>query len=587
MQYLNQNQIGYKEYLRKDANERIVNYLEQTPFFKWCLNNPNMLTDDLLKVLANIFSTLEDITDYLTKLTNQLSDEQQIVLKDETEAAKQTASISQYNYETIRLLGYTGDSMNTSPLEDVFALKQYDQEQHRGIYYDEKGRRRLEINTFTRYALMRFHLVQSHCGDYYIYSSKGFYKKAEIPLLKQVFRKILDEYDDTMWSTSYESNYIAALAGLVKMQESIAEGTHDLINFTNGIFNVTTGEFLEHSPALYTVNQLDYMYDPNATCPKFEAFLSDVFEDDEERVLLIQQLLGNVLLRKVLIQKAFIFLGKGSNGKSVLAEIITQLIGKVNVSTTPLSKLNGTFAMQNINGKLANISTENEMKSTFNTQDFKMLTSGDMVEIEMKYKNAFSSHISATLIILLNKMMDSDDKTDGYYRRLQIMPFNKTYYELKHGEKKKPNVDYMNPSLLDELKQELPGIMNFALKGLQMLKENNFHLTPCKASDEALAEYKRQQNPMAAFFEECIQHSVGNKIKRADVTKEFEKWLSDCGISNYRKLSKQSVLDQFNTELEGHDWQVKLSKIQGEMYFTNLKFTTLSGSNNDYVSSVY
>lgn len=457
----------------------------------------------------------------------------------------------------------------------------------RGIYYDEKGRRRLEINTFTRYALTRFHLVQSQCGDYYIYSSKGFYKKAEIPLLKQVFRKILDEYDDTMWSTSYESNYIAALAGLVKIQESIAEGTYNLINFTNGILNITIGEFLAHSPSLYTVYQLDYMFDPNATCPKFEAFLRDIFDGDEERVLLIQQLLGNVLLRKVLIQKAFIFLGKGSNGKSVLAEIITQFIGKASVSTTPLSKLNGTFAMQNINGKLANISTENEMKATFNTQDFKMLTSGDMVEIEMKYKDAFSSHISATLIILLNKMMDSDDKTDGYYRRLQIIPFNKTYYELKHGEQKRPNVAYMNPSLLDELKQELPGIMNFALKGLNMLEENNYHLTPCKASDEALAEYKRQQNPMAEFFEECIQYSDGDKIKRADITKEFEKWLSECGINQFRKLSKQSVLDQFNKELEENDWQVKLSKIQGEMYFTNLKFAAHTGSNNDYVSPIY
>lgn len=567
----------YNEYLQHDSEEQLENYMNQTPFFIWCIEQASTLSDVMLKVLANIFASLKNnANEYKQLLQQQLSDSQLSTLQMAMEVANQATSIQQYSYETVRLFGYTGSSLLNNPIEDVFELKRSDQEKRRGIYYDEKGRRKLEINTFTRYALARFHLVQSEYGDYYIYSSCGYYKKAELALLKQLFRKILDEYDDTMWKTSYESNYITALVGLVPIQPAIHEGDNHLINFTNGVLDIETRQLHEHSATFYTVSQLPYMYLPEAECPKLQAFLQDVFEDDHERVLLIQQLLGYLFLREIKIQKSFIFLGNGSNGKSVLAEIITQLIGKGNVSTTPLSKLNGTFAMQNINGKLANISTENEMKATFNTQDFKMLTSGDMVEIEMKYKDAFSSHIYAKLIILLNRMMNSDDTSDGYYRRLQIIPFNKTYYELKSNEQPKPDLHYMNPILVDELCMELPGIFNFALEGLDLLKRNNYRLTSCRASDVALEEYKRQQNPMEVFVDECIQYSEGNKIKRSEVTNEFEAWLSECGIAQFRKLSRQSVLEQFNKELEKRKWQVKLSKIQGEHYFTNLAFSNVA-----------
>lgn len=565
----------YREYLQEDSKEHLINYMSKMPFFVWCMKNSCKLSDDMLKVLANVFCSLDDSVNlYKKEFLGKLSDVQKATFENHVEEVMQKVPLPKYTYQTIQLLGYTGSSNYSCPVEELFDLRKSEQEIHRGVFYSDSGRRNLEINTFTRYALSRINLVQSECGDYYIYSSKGYYKKAEVPLLKQIFRVILDEYDDQIWSTSYEKSYLAALVGLVKIEQTITEGNHDLINFTNGVLNIKTYKFSKHSPSFYTVNQLPYTFDPEANCHKFDSFLQDIFEEDEERVQLIQQLLGYVLLREIKIQKAFIFLGNGSNGKSILAEIITELLGKENVSTTPLSKLNGTFAMQNIHGKLANISTENEVMTTFNTQEFKALTSGDMVEVEKKYKDAYSVNNYTKIIIVLNKMMDSDDMSDGYYRRLQIIPFNKTYHELKQGQQKKPNVNYMNPLLLDELKKELPGIMNFALKGLRILEENNFRLTSCSESDKALEVYKRQQNPMSVFVDECVKQTVGDKIKRSDITKSFESWLIGYGVTRFRNLSKPAILEQFQKELEKRNWQSKLSKIQGEWYFTNLEFVT-------------
>lgn len=575
----------YEELLNNDPNDKLFIYMYQTPFFQWCLDTANQLTEGMLKVLANcIFSLGKGAQQYQKELFAQLTDEQISIYQLEIQVIESNGKAIQYSYESIHLLGYIAEHSYTNPLEEVYDLRITYQEKVRGVFYDDKGRRKLEINTFTRYGLSRIALLQSVFGEFYIYSNLGVYKKVELALLKQLFRKILDEYDNTMWTTSYENKYIAALVGLVPIDESIHVGNSNIINFKNGIFDLDTNGFYSHSPNYYSLVQLDYEFDATAKCPQFEKFLKEIFDNDAERVLLIKQMLGNLLLRDIKIHKAFIFLGNGSNGKSVLAEVITHLLGKTNVSTTPLSKLNGTFALQNINGKLVNISMENEVKSSFNTQDFKMLTSGDMVEIEMKYKNAFSQKLTTKLIILLNRMMDSDDRTDGYYRRLQIIPFNKTYVELKDGEVPKADADYMNPCLVDALLKELPGIMNFAIEGLNMLKTNGFHLTPCRASDEALAKYKRQQNPIEVFIDECATYSEGARIKRSDVTKEFEKWLNECGISSFRKLSKQSVLEQFLDEMTKRKWVVKESKIQGIMYLTNLKFNRDIHDHSDYVS---
>lgn len=581
----NQNRLkSTNEFISNDDKDQLSIFMYQTPFFQWCLDTTNQLSNEMLKIVVNYLHVLgKAAQQYKDDLISKLTAEQKTVYEQEQKIIQSNKNAITYSYESIHLHGFTMETSYVNPLEEVYTKQKAYREKVRGVYYDEKNRKSLEINTFTRYGLSRISILQSVDGEYYVYSNSGVYKKAEPALLKQLFRKILDEYDDRMWSTSYENKYIAALVGLVPIDETIHEGNANIINFKNGVYDLEQNKFFPHSHKYYSLVQLGYDYNAAAKCPNFEKFLRDIFDNDTERILLIKQMLGNLLLRDIKIHKAFIFLGNGSNGKSVLAELIAHLLGKANVSTTPLSKLNGTFALQNIHGKLVNISTENEIKTSFNTQDFKMITSGDMVEVEKKYKNAFSQKLITKLIILLNKMMNSDDRTDGYYRRLQIIPFNKTYVELKDGEEPKGNVNYMNPCLIDDLLEELPGIMNFTINGLNLLKSNGFHLTPCRASDEALEKYKRQQNPIEVFVDECVNYSKGSKIKRSDVTKEFEKWLNECGINSFRRLSKQSVLEQFLDEIAKRNWTVKESKVQGHMYLTNLKFDTIIQENDDYV----
>jgi len=145
----------------------------------------------------------------------------------------------------------------------------------------------------------------------------------------------------------------------------------------------------------------------------------------------------------------------GANGKSVLAEVIRHIAGPDNVSNVPLAKLTDRFGLDNLPGKTVNISTENELGDKhLNTQNFKAITGGDVVNVEQKYKDSFSCELFCKLLISVNQLPKTLDHSHGYYRRLVIVPFQKVFRE-----------EEQDPNLLDKLLTELEGILVFALEG--------------------------------------------------------------------------------------------------------------------------
>jgi putative DNA primase/helicase len=321
------------------------------------------------------------------------------------------------------------------------------------------------------------------------------------------------------------------------------------VNLANGMLNLYSMELVDHDPSFLSTIRIPIAYDVNATCPEFLTFLSDVFEEDEERIRLVQELLGYCFWPEIRIQKAFIFIGFGSNGKSVLAEVIRHLVGIENVSNVAMNDLGGSFGMESLPDKLVNISTENEFDRKFNTQNFKMLTGGDAVNVKRKYKNSINIKLFAKAIVLLNRMMDSDDMSNGYFRRLQIIPFNKVYRELKSGQTREDGVSYMDKTLTDRLLKELPGILIFALEGLSRLIKNDFNLTESKVCEKALEDYRTRMNPVAEYFNEKIFVQEGHLTLRSSLKEDFDKWAFENGLDNLKSVNTGKFLDLFRRVL--------------------------------------
>jgi len=102
------------------------------------------------------------------------------------------------------------------------------------------------------------------------------------------------------------------------------------------LVDIDTGHLLPLTPRLWTHHELDFDYDPEAKCPFWEKWLSEVFEGDAESRECIEEQLGLGMTEDIRFQKAFLWVGrKGREGKGTLAHILKQLCSPV--AYAPLS----------------------------------------------------------------------------------------------------------------------------------------------------------------------------------------------------------------------------------------------------------
>ena len=98
-----------------------------------------------------------------------------------------------------------------------------------------------------------------------------------------------------------------------------------LVGTQNGILNIKTQELMTPQPSILVSKRLNVSYDQTASCPGFDAFLSQVQPDAEVRRLL-RQLVGIWLYGAPVIQKLIFFYGFGANGKSTFMELLAWLL---------------------------------------------------------------------------------------------------------------------------------------------------------------------------------------------------------------------------------------------------------------------
>lgn len=341
----------------------------------------------------------------------------------------------------------------------------------------------MNANIYARHLLTRVELVYT-AGDRFYEYDMGFWRFVDENAISRTLRDILHEYVPNYWKEPLEHKYLAALKRETPFQQGM-DANRAYINLCNGMLSLDTYRLEKHDSELYSTVQLPIDYDSAATCTRFDAFLNEVFEGDRQRILVVGEMLGYCLTPETKAQKAFILHGQGSNGKSRLIEVMQNLAGAANCSSVPLSDLNSSFARYELVNKLVNIASENEVREGgFNSEYFKAIATGDQIRVERKFHEGFSYSPLCKLMFAMNALPFSKDRSHGFHRRLIIIPFEKRF------EKGSEDKD-----LASKLKQELPGILNFALDGLKRLRTNKYTFTESEAIERALNEYKEYTEP--------------------------------------------------------------------------------------------
>ncbi|OME28912.1 hypothetical protein BSK63_23670 [Paenibacillus odorifer] len=464
-------------------------------------------------------------------------------------------------YGILAGLGFTSDKdLDTSPVDDVKALTHDRFMYEHGFVFDPlKKKLVFNANLFVKGCLKRIKLSLV-AGDYfYGYHRDGFWVPLEEIEVSRILRDILHEAMPNAWKSSFNKEYIAALRLSAQPVKAMNQN-RSFLNLKNGMLNIETMELVAHQSSFYSTIRIPVQYNPNAQCPRFRQFLDEIMGGDQERILLIQEIMGYFLSAETIIQKAFFFHGSGANGKSLLAKIITLLCGEENVANVPLSELGTRFGLQNLPDKTLNVSTENEFSErALNTQMFKAITGGDVVTVEQKFKTAFSCKLICKLLVLLNTLPQTKDLTHGYFRRLVLIPFDNRF----EGEAEDKN-------LLDKLLVELEGILNFALEGLKRLRSQNYVFTESTAVSDSVEEYRREQNPVIEFVEDMVRVVPTGHVKRPNVPGIFRDWCIANGYEEWARKDMQTFWSLFKLAMGERGWEYATKKVQGTIFLTGL-----------------
>lgn len=319
---------------------------------------------------------------------------------------------------------------------------------------------------------------------------------------------------------------------LVSMDFDVFNRNPYLVNVRNGLLDIRDMSFKEHTPSYLSTVQLNVEYNPHAHCPQFEKFLNEVL--DCRLIPLVQEILGYLLTTNTSAQKSFVLLGPARTGKSTLLWVVEYLLlGKKNVSNIPWQEIGDKFKTAELLGKLANVFSDLPSKSIDDTGIFKVVTGEDYLMAEKKNKNPFKFRPFARLVFSCNELPKNYvDRTEGFYRRLIIVPFNRQI------EKNK-----IDKALKYKFQREKEGILNWALEGLRRLYENNFEFSENELTDEVKKEYKRENNNVISFVEECCEIDSLFSCSRIEI---YESYKEFCGEAGLKALSQI----KFNKELE-------------------------------------
>lgn len=244
----------------------------------------------------------------------------------------------------------------------------------------------------------------------------------------------------------------------------------------------------EHDSDYFTTVRLPYPYDPEAACPNWLAFLAQTLRD-EEYIRLVQQFAGYLLMPTLKYRKFLLGLGEGATGKGTLVSTLCAMVGEENVSGVPLHQFGQRFGLTPTLGKALNWCDETVHFIDPNTEEtLKAFVAGTSMTFDRKNRDAIFASPTAKVIITSNSEPRWNDRSMGTWDRVLLVPFEHRVEE-----------DDRIPDLGDKLKQELPGILNWAIVGMDDLEHNGGFVRPGR-NDELLAQYRCDCDPARAFL---------------------------------------------------------------------------------------
>lgn len=363
--------------------------------------------------------------------------------------------------------------------------------------------------------------------QFFVYA-EGYYQSSDFDVPKKI-EQLFPE--STMKQRGEVIDYIRIMTQIEKPP------LHEyILNHKSGRLDLKKGECMAHTPDMIDFQQINAAYDPIAYSEPLERMLRKVFQNDQQLYDLFEEMMGYCLIKNCRMQKIFIFFGDGNNGKSTLLRVICNFIGTGNYTTLSLQDLEKTFRPAELENKLVNLGDDIPSTTIKDSSLLKSLSTGERVLVERKNRNPFILKNYAKLIFTTNKMPSVNDKSDGFYRRLILIPLDARF------SKSDPDFD---PDIEEKVtsNEAMSYLLNMAIRGYKRMMQHGF--TESDKVKKAVETYKRKSSHTLTWAaENALSEEYLLSKHTGELYYEFKNWCADEGIEN---MPKQQT---FTSELE-------------------------------------
>lgn len=318
---------------------------------------------------------------------------------------------------------------------------------------------------------------------------------------------------------------IAAMTGLAQALMPVAtdelDRDPDLFNVENGTLDLRTGRLRPHDRADLLTRRAPVVFDPAATCPRWDAFLLRCMGGDQALVGFLQRAVGYALTGHTSEQVLLLLYGTGANGKSTFLETVRALLGDYATQTDFTTFLRRES--EGVRNDLARLvgtrfvsAVEAEAGVPLAEALVKQITGGDIITARFLFREFFEFRPTFKLWLAANHKPTVRGNDHGIWRRIRLVPFTVTIPEAER-----------DPKLLEKLAAELPGILAWAVRGCLDWREHG--LGAPEAVKAATASYRDEMDVLGPFLEEATSPAPGLRVTARELYEAYVAWCQGNG----------------------------------------------------------
>lgn len=294
-----------------------------------------------------------------------------------------------------------------------------------------------------------------------------------------------------------------------------------LLACKNGLLDLTSGDLLPHTPEYFNLSWSEVEYDPDAECPRWMAFLSEIYPDDPTAADTLQEFVGYTLTTDTSQQKAIALIGPKRSGKGTIARSVQALLGADSYCAPTLASMGKNFGLQTWIGKRAAFVADARASTRNNAQQMVerilTVTGEDTQFVDRKNKEPWEGRLNTRLWLLSNQLPATQDTGAALVSRFLLIEHSVSFYAREDTE------------LEGRLRAELSGILNWALVGLKRMQKRGRFVQP-QSGKAMIAQWERLNSPMKAFVEDMCELDPEEWVPKKQLREAYKVWCFDNDI---------------------------------------------------------